>query len=176
MPTSWILCVICVILALISQKVLGDLGERSKCDKKNMGFSLQAVTKLRTLLLGGVKFWKSQIWENIIVIYKVTSCMKGINKEQSFIASFITWTRGCPINLTEERLSTRRREAAIYARVSWCWKSLASHFMEAGNMHGSKGWLGKFTEEKSIQLLNTQKHICLRKFELNVVEVGRVLG
>lgn len=57
-----------------------------------------------TLLLGGFKFWKSQIWEDITVIYRVTDCMEGINKEPSFIASFSTRARGCRVNLAEERL------------------------------------------------------------------------
>lgn len=90
MSATRILCVICVILALMPQKVLDNWKREASVIKKNMGFSLQAVTKLRTVLLGGVKFWKSQILEYITVIYTVTDCMKGINKGQSFIASFIT--------------------------------------------------------------------------------------
>lgn len=60
----------------------------------------------------------SHIWEDITVIYKVTDCVEGINKEQSFIVFFSTRTRGYPVNLAEKRLETRRREAALYVRVS----------------------------------------------------------
>jgi len=78
-----------VILAL-SQKVSGELEKRSKDDEKYTGLSLQGMTNLRTILLGGAQFWQSQIWEDITVICEVTDYMEGINKEQLFIASFST--------------------------------------------------------------------------------------